>query len=71
MFLTAKNPAIKDFDLSFGFRSIVSLKLGKYVINDAVADEDALIGALGLFDTMYGQDYKIGMRYFQFNVHYR
>lgn len=66
-----RNPAIKDFDLSFGFRSIVSLKLGKYVINDAVADEDALIGALGLFDTMYGQDYKIGMRYFQFNVHYR
>ena len=46
-------------------------EFGKYVINDAVADEDALIGALGLFDTMYGQDYKIGMRYYQFNVHYR
>ena len=45
-----KNPAIKDFGLSFGFRSIVSLKLGKYVINDAVTDEEALIGALGLFD---------------------
>ena len=66
-----KNPAIKDFGLSFGFRSIVSLKLGKYVINDAVTDEEALIGALGLFDAMYGQDYKIGMRYFQFNVRYR
>ncbi len=66
-----KNPAIKDFGISFGFRSIVSLKLGKYVINDAVADEEALIGAFGLFDAMYGQDYKIGMRYYQFNVRYR
>ena len=66
-----KNPAIKDFGLSFGFRSIVSLKLGKYVINDMVDNEEALIGAIGLFDTMYGQDYKIGMRYYQFNVRYR
>lgn len=66
-----KNPAIKDFGLNFGFRSIVSLKLGKYVINDAVADEEALIGAFGLFDAMYGQEYKIGMRYYQFNVRYR
>lgn len=66
-----KNPAIKDFGLSFGFRSIVSLKLGKYVINDVVSDEEALIGAIGLFDAMYGQDYKIGMRYYQFNVRYR
>ncbi len=66
-----KNSAIKDFGISFGFRSIVSLKLGKYVINDAVADEEALIGAFGLFDAMYGQDYKIGMRYYQFNVRYR
>ncbi len=66
-----KNPAIKDFGISYGFRSIVSLKLGKYVVNDAVADEEALIGAFSLFDAMYGQEYRIGMRYYQFNVHYR
>lgn len=66
-----KNPAIKDYGLSFGFRSIVALKLGKYVVNDGVADEEALIGAFSLFDEMYGHDYRIGMRYYQFNVRYR
>ncbi len=66
-----KNPAIRDYDISFGFRSIVSLKLGKYVVNDAVADEEALINTLNLFDTMYGKEYKIGMKYYQFIVKYR
>lgn len=63
-----KNPAIRDYNLSCSFKSIVSLKLNKCVINGAVADENALGEALAVCDDMFGEDYRIVMKYFQFII---
>ncbi len=66
-----KNPAIKDYGLSVGFRSVVSIKLGDYVKDGSVADDDSLIGAVTLFDDIFGNSYGISMRYYQLNVRCR
>lgn len=59
---------IKDYDLSAGFKSIISLKLNSCVVNGAVADENALAEAFKVIDEMFGESYRISMKYFQFVV---
>ncbi len=63
-----KNRQIKDYDLGNGFRSIISLKLNNCVIDGAVADENALAEAFAVIDEMFGEAYRIGMKYFQFII---
>ncbi len=65
------NRSIRDYGLSVGFRSVVSIKLGEYVKNASVEDDEALIGAILLFDNIFGNDYSISMKYYQFVVHCR
>ena len=59
---------IKDYELSDGFKNIISLKLNNCVVNGSVADENALGEAFGVIDEMFGEDYRISMRYFQFVI---
>lgn len=63
-----KNRQIRDYDLSDGFRSIISLKLNNCVVDGAVSDENALAEAFAVIDEMFGESYRIGMKYFQFIV---
>ncbi len=65
------NPAIKDYGLSVGFRTVVSIKLSDFVKDGSVADDDALIGAMLLFDDIFGNTYSLSMRYYQLNVRCR
>ena len=64
VFLMSSDGRIKDYDLSNGFRSIISLKLNSCVVNGGVADENALAEAFSVIDEMFGESYRIGMRYF-------
>ncbi len=59
---------IKDYELSAGFRSIISLKLNDCIVNGQVADEDALAKAFEVIDEMFGESYRISMKYFQFVI---
>ncbi len=68
MMSSDKNRQIRDYDLGLGFRSIISLKLNNCVIDGAVADENALAEAFEVIDEMFGEAYRIGMKYFQFIV---
>ena len=63
-----KNKQIRDYDLSDGFRSIISLKLNNCVVDGAVANEDALAEAFAVIDEMFGESYRISMKYFQFVI---
>lgn len=63
-----KNKQIRDYDLGAGFRSIISLKLNNCVVDGAVADENALAEAFEVIDEMFGEAYRIGMKYFQFII---
>lgn len=63
-----KNKQIRDYGLSAGFRSIISLKLNNCVVDGAVADENALAEAFGVIDEMFGEAYRISMKYFQFVI---
>lgn len=63
-----KNKQIRDYGLSDGFRSIISLKLNNCVIDGAVADENALAETFAVIDEMFGEAYRISMKYFQFVV---
>ncbi len=63
-----KNPKIKDYSLSDGFMSIISLKLNSCIVNGAVADENALEEAFRIIDDMFGSSYRIDMKYFQFII---
>lgn len=58
----------KDYELSAYFKSIISLKLNDCIVNGSVADEDALAGAFDVIDEMFGENYRISMKYFQFVV---
>ena len=62
------NKKIKDYELSAGFRSIISLKLNDCIVNGQVADEDALAKAFEVIDEMFGENYRIAMKYFQFVI---
>ena len=62
------NRQIRDYGLSDGFRSIISLKLNNCVIDGAVADENALAEAFEVIDEMFGEAYRISMKYFQFVI---
>ncbi|MCM1166228.1 MAG: hypothetical protein NC401_09495, partial [Ruminococcus sp.] len=59
---------VKDYELSAGFRSIISLKLNESIVNGSVADEDALANAFAVIDEMFGENYRISMKYFQFVI---
>ena len=59
---------IKDYELSANFRSIISLKLSDSVQNGQIADEDALAQAFDTIDQMFGENYRISMKYFQLVV---
>lgn len=59
---------VKDYELSAFFKSIISLKLNDCIVNGSVADEDALAGAFSVIDEMFGETYRISMKYFQFVV---
>ena len=63
-----KNKHIRDYDLADGFRSIISLKLNNCVVDGAVADENALAEAFEVIDEMFGESYRIGMKYFNFVI---
>lgn len=63
-----KNRNIKDYGLSDGFKNIIGLKLNNCIINGAVADENALAEAFRVIDDMFGESYRIGMKYFQFHI---
>lgn len=63
-----KNRKIKDYGLSDGFMSIISLKLNSCIVNGAVADENALAEAFRIIDEMFGESYRINMKYFQFHI---
>ncbi len=59
------NAHFRDYELSNGFKSIISLKLNNCIVNGAVADEDALAEAFRIIDEMFGESYRIDMKYFQ------
>lgn len=59
---------IKDYELAACFKSIISLKLNDCIINGSVADENALTDAFGVIDEMFGENYRISMKYFQFVI---
>ncbi len=59
---------VKDYDLSQGFKSIISLKLSNCIINGAVQDENALEETFRIIDEMFGESYRIAMKYFQFII---
>lgn len=63
-----KNPKIKDYGLSDGFMNIISLKLNSCIVNGTVADENALAEAFRIIDDMFGESYRIDMKYFQFMI---
>ncbi len=63
-----KNKNLKDYGLSDGFMNIISLKLNNCIVNGAVADENALAEAFRVIDEMFGESYRIGMKYFQFHI---
>lgn len=63
-----KNPAIQDFNLWEQFSNFIMLKLAKYIENDSIHDEVALENVLKTFDDMFGDDYRIDMRYFQLTI---
>lgn len=63
-----RNRKIRDYDLSSGFMSIISLKLNSCIVNGAVADENALEEAFAIIDDMFGESYRIDMKYFQFHI---
>lgn len=59
---------IKDYELGASFRSIISLKLNESIVNGSVADENALANAFAVIDEMFGENYRISMKYFQFVI---
>lgn len=59
---------IKDYELAASFRSIISLKLNDSIVNGSVADENALANAFAVIDEMFGENYRISMKYFQFVI---
>ncbi len=59
---------VKDYELSAFFKSIISLKLNDCIVNGSVADENALADAFAVIDEMFGETYRISMKYFQFVV---
>lgn len=63
-----KNRNIKDYGLSDGFKNIIGLKLNNCIVNGAVADENALAEAFRVIDDMFGESYRISMKYFQFHI---
>ncbi|MBQ8171667.1 MAG: hypothetical protein IJZ95_06750 [Oscillospiraceae bacterium] len=63
-----KNRQIRDYDLYDGFKNIISLKLNNCVVDGAVADENALAEAFEVIDEMFGESYRISMKYFQFVI---
>ncbi|MCH5208137.1 MAG: hypothetical protein J1F04_04585 [Oscillospiraceae bacterium] len=62
------NKKLKDYELGASFNSIISLKLNDCIVNGSVQDEDALAQAFEVIDEMFGGDYRISMKYFQFVV---
>lgn len=58
----------KDYELSASFVSIISLKLSESIVNGSVADEDALAKTFEIIDQMFGENYRISMKYFQLVV---
>lgn len=63
-----RNSRIKDYELGAAFKSIISLKLNECIINGSVANEDALAEAFAIIDEMFGENYRIAMKYFQFII---
>lgn len=59
---------VKDYELAASFRSIISLKLNDSIVNGSVADENALADAFAVIDEMFGENYRISMKYFQFVI---
>ena len=62
------NKKNKDYELSANFRSIIALKLADNIQNGQVADEDALAKTFETIDEMFGENYRISMKYFQLVV---
>ena len=59
---------VKDYELGAGFKSIISLKLDDCIKGGMVENEDALADAFAVIDEMFGEDYRIAMKYFQFVI---
>lgn len=67
-FMSSEDKRIKDYELSAGFKSIISLKLTESIENGQVTDEDALEQTFNVIDEMFGENYRISMKYFQLVV---
>ena len=59
---------VKDYELSNGFKSIIALKLNNCVVNGQIPNEDALAEAFDVIDEMFGESYRISLRYFDFVI---
>ncbi len=59
---------LKDYELATYFKSIISLKLNDCIVNDAIADENALAQAFSVIDEMFGDTYRIVIKYFKFYI---
>ena len=66
--IESNDKKIKDYELSAFFKSIISLKLNDFIINEAVADEDALAETFSVIDEMFGDTYRIVIKYFKFYI---
>ncbi|MDE6728800.1 MAG: hypothetical protein K2J80_12815 [Oscillospiraceae bacterium] len=67
-FMSSDGKKAKDYELAAGFKSIIALKLSESIINGQVADEDALEKTFNVIDEMFGENYRISMKYFQLVV---
>lgn len=66
--MESNNGKVKDYELGTFFKSIISLKLNDCIVNGSVSDENALAEAFSVIDEMFGESYRISMKYFQFVV---
>lgn len=58
----------KDYELSQSFKSIIALKLGDSLQSGAIVDEDQFAKTFDIIDQMFGENYRISMKYFQLVV---
>lgn len=67
-FMESDGKRVKDYELSDYFKSIISLKLNDCIVNGGVADENALAQTFSVIDEMFGDSYRIAIKYFKFYV---
>lgn len=66
--LESEGRKYKDYELAVYFKSIISLKLNDCIVNGGVADENALAQTFSVIDEMFGDTYRIVIKYFKFYI---